>query len=610
MMDDNKRQFQIHLPGLLKVLAENLYSTPKVAIRELLQNAHDSCTRRIVEEKNSAFRPRVDVSIDSDEQTITIRDNGSGLTESEVIEYLSTIGRSYTRQLGETLSLLSPEMSEKLIGQFGLGFLSAFLIASEVTLTTRSMKPDSQTYQWHSQGDIHYDLKPVAEAEAVGTQVKLRIKPSVAYLLNASVLVDAIQHYADFLPIPVHVNGSSLPVNAIHPPWEALDPTIATEEYIARKFKMEHPLAVINLHDHKIDLGHDTMTVPLHGFLFIPPSSTVSIQEYGDLSIYIRRMFICENQRDLLPTWARFVRGVIDCPDLEPTASREELRREEMFLLVQQALEQQLSEGLHNIARTDTTRWKQIVRGHREIIMGWAVKNSSFFEQIASIVTFRTTRGPLSLPDYLKLTGNTVYYVTHEMDTKQEELLGEGFGMPVLDASRFGEARFLHKYADFHPQVQLLEMDAGSNRFMHPVPEEPFANLLAYYREQKIRAQVMAFKPEVLPAIMSYPKEAEFVRDANQALDAGEIPDAFAGMVGAYLSQMTVDQASLAGVLYLNANNPFVQALAKVEDAEQREPVLELIYQMARLLAGRLLDAQKITALFASSNQAFMRLIQ
>ena len=608
-MDDNKRQFQIHLPGLLKVLAENLYSTPKVAVRELLQNAHDSCVRRSVEDKRPSARARIDVRINTDAQTITVQDNGSGLTEDEVVQYLSTIGRSYTRQLGENLSLMSPEVSEKLIGQFGLGFLSAFLIASQVTLTTRSMKPDSPTYQWQSNGDIHYDLKTVDDAP-IGTQVKLLVKPSVAYLLNESVLVSAIQHYADFLPIPVHVNGSSMAVNAIHPPWEAIDPDIATQDYIARKFAMEHPLAVIPLHDHKIDLGHDSITIPMRGFLFIPPSSTASIQEYGDLSIYIRRMFICENQRDLLPNWARFVRGVIDCPALEPTASREELRREEMYLLVQQALEQQLSAGLHELARTDNVRWKQIVRGHRDVIMGWAVKNNDFFEHIASIVTFRTTRGHLTLPDYLALTDDAVYYVTHDMDNKQEQMLGEGFGMPVLDASRFGEIGFLQKYVDYHPRVKLAQMDSGTNRFMHPVPEEPFTRILAYYRSRKIRVQVMAFKPDVLPAIISYPKEAEFVRDARSALDTGDIPDAFAGMIGAYLSKMTVDEESLSGALYLNANNAFVQALVPVEDAEKLEPVLDLLYQMARLLAGRLLDAEKITALFENTNTALTRLIQ
>ncbi|MCA9916034.1 MAG: ATP-binding protein, partial [Anaerolineae bacterium] len=103
-MSETQKQFQIHLPGLLKVLAESLYSSKKVGIRELIQNAHDSCVRRSVEDKSHPFRPRIDISFDLTQRSITIQDNGSGLTEEEVTEYLSTIGRSYTRQLGENLA--------------------------------------------------------------------------------------------------------------------------------------------------------------------------------------------------------------------------------------------------------------------------------------------------------------------------------------------------------------------------------------------------------------------------------------------------------------------------------------------------------------------------
>src|SRR5258708_19558634 len=136
-MDESPQQLQIYLPGLLKVLAENLYSSKKVAVRELLQNAHDSCIRRTVEGNERFFKPRVDVSIDPQLPSLTISDNGSGLTAEDMTNYLSTIGRRYTRDLGERLSVLSPDEASKLIGQFGLGFLSAFLIASEVVLTTK-----------------------------------------------------------------------------------------------------------------------------------------------------------------------------------------------------------------------------------------------------------------------------------------------------------------------------------------------------------------------------------------------------------------------------------------------------------------------------------------
>jgi len=426
--DSTQHQFQIHLPGLLKVLAENLYSTKKVAIRELLQNAHDSCIRRQVESEGESFRPRVDIWLDAERRTLTISDNGSGLTREEIADYLSTIGRSYTRELGDKLSFLSPEEAASLIGQFGLGFLSAFLLASEVVLITRSAKGEGESLRWHSTGDVNYDVSPAVRAE-VGTTVELHIKPAASFILNPDVLTETIQQYADFLPLPIHVDGSPLPVNLMTPPWESSSRDSNITDYIARAFKMDMPLCVISLHDQEIDVGHDTLVVPLKGFLFVPTSSVASVREYGDLNVYIRRMFICEHHDHLLPRWARFVRGVIDCPYLQPTASREDIQQDDTFVSVQQALETQLINALRHIAENDPGTWKKIVRGHSDVITGWAVQDNEFFDRVADLVAFRTTRGLLSLPEYLKLTGGSIYYVTREMGSLQEQVLGEGRGV-------------------------------------------------------------------------------------------------------------------------------------------------------------------------------------
>jgi molecular chaperone HtpG len=605
-----RQQFQIHLPGLLRVLAENLYSSKKVAVRELIQNAHDSCVRRSVEHKGSSFSPRIDVMVDPDAKTITIQDNGSGLTEEEVGEYLSTIGRSYTRQLGEDLSFLSPEQAERLIGQFGLGFLSAFLVASEVTLTTQSVKTDNPPVQWRSSGDVHYDVEIVKENIPIGTRVELTVKPSATFLLNKQVMLETVQQFADFIPMPVHVQGETLPANSITPPWESVDPDIATREYITRKYGISHPLAVIALEDYTIDLGHDEMTVPMSGFIFIPPGSVASIQEYGDLSVYIRRMFITDDNRTLMPVWAKFVRGVIDCPHLQPTASREDIRQEDMFNFVRQAIEEQLTDALRGIAENEPKTWREIVRRHRDVIMGWAVRDDNFFDDVADIVTFRTTRGQMSLPDYLDLTDNTLYYVTHELGSKQEKLLGEGYGVPIIDASRFVDPTFLDKYALYRSDVHLVQLDDNANKLFRSVPEQDFMTLLAYFREKGVRARLVAFKPEAVPAVVVYPKDAEFIKDTRDALDAGEVPGPFAGMVGSYLNNMNVDEEAMAGTLHLNASNGLIQQLAKTEDKTQRESSLELVYQMARLFSGRMLESDQITTLFESSTDAITSLMK
>src|SRR5262249_13351105 len=153
------------------------------------------------------------------------------------------------------------------------------------------------------------------ERDEPGTTVQLLLKPAAAFLLDEETLVQTIRTYADFLPIPIRVNRDPTPVNLMAPPWMDEDPGRAILDYIARAFRGTRPLCVIPLHDARLNLGHDFMTVPLAGFLFVPPGSDASVLgEYGDVNVFIRRMFICERERDLLPPWARFVRGVVECP--------------------------------------------------------------------------------------------------------------------------------------------------------------------------------------------------------------------------------------------------------------------------------------------------------
>ena len=171
-------RFQLHLPGLLKVLAEHLYSTQKVGIRELIQNAHDSCVRRAVERAEPGYRPRIDLEVEPRANRLSIADNGSGLTAEEIHTYLTVIGRGYTRELREILAADEVERSRDLIGQFGIGFLSAYLLASEVKVETRSS--GCSPLRWYSAGDEEFELTEGSRAET-GTTVELRLKPSARF---------------------------------------------------------------------------------------------------------------------------------------------------------------------------------------------------------------------------------------------------------------------------------------------------------------------------------------------------------------------------------------------------------------------------------------------
>lgn len=603
------KRFKLHMPGLLEVLAGSLYSNQKVGIRELIQNAHDSCIRRAVESGRSHFRPRIHITTDEEAETLTIQDNGNGLTAEEIDEYLATIGRSYTRQLRGELSIFEPDRAEELIGQFGFGFLSAFMLAKEVTLVTRSWQPDSPTLRWHSAGGEQYEIEELPTQAEIGTRITLLVRPAAAFVFDDDILIEAIQQFADFLPIPIHVNQDPHPVNLMAAPWQTTNVAQATLEYIARAFDEHDPLAVIPLHDMTVDLGYDSVDIPMQGFLFIPPSSVVSVREYGDMRVFVRHMFICDNEKDLLPPWARFVRGVVDCPYLQPTASREAIRQDETYQAVQKAIEKHLSDSLREIAQDDPPTWRKIVQRHSDIITGWAVRDPVFFDEVADIVTFRTSRGRLSLPEYLEITKGTIYYATHELGSLQEQLLAEGQDAPVIEAVWFAVHPFLLRYAERQGNVNLVRMDGDVSSLLKPANKGAFADLLASCERLGLRAEVARFAPADVPALVVHPEDAEFHYESRRALDAGDIPLGLAGLVGSYLDDLQVDETEWQGTFYLNAANPFVRELSqRPPDDLMLDTVLNLLYQMARLFSGRTMTAQDAAAAFQQATHAIDRL--
>jgi molecular chaperone HtpG len=586
-------KFELHLPGLLKVLAEHLYSTQRVGVRELIQNAHDSCIRRAIERPDPGYRPRIDLSVDSASRTLRVADNGSGLTEEEIFTYLTVIGRGYTRELRDRLELADPGASRELIGQFGIGFLSAFLIASDVTVETRPA--EGPPLRWTSAGDQHYDMAAGNRPET-GTTIELRLKPSAMFLLHEQNLIEVVQEYADFLPIPIHVNGSPDRANLGTPPWQEPDAEAACRAYVRSRYGEADALWVSTLVDGVIDLGHDTLTVPLRGFLYVPSQSVASIKEYGTVAVYIRGMAICDEDKGLLPAWARFVRAVIDCPALQPTASREAVHQDDAFAAVRRVIDDQLSRGLRLLAARQPAAWRRVVHGHSDVMMGWAAKDPDFFQMVAEVVPLRTSRGRLALPEYLKASGNIVYYTTHELGSLQEKVLAEGRDVPAIDASWFAVPQFLQRYARLHPGVDFVQLDDDLESLLRPAPPGELAELVGLCEELGFAARAASFRPACLPAVMTYPADAEVLRDATLALDEGVIPDGFSGLLHSFVEKRR-DLPAQSGMLHLNAACPLIRRLASPDVAPARkQAAIAVVAYFARLFCGRMLDASRATA--------------
>ena len=245
------------------------------------------------------------------------------------------------------------------------------------------------------------------------------------------------------------------------------------------------------------------------------------------------------------------------------------------------------------------------------MIVGWAVSDSEFFERVEDIVTFRTSRGPLSLSEYLKLTNGTLYYVTRELGSLQEQVLAEGRDVPAIDASWFAVTPFLQKYALRHQDVDLVQLDGEAEQLLRPIKEDPFEALLTYYRDQGIRVRAAAFRPVDVPAIVLYPQGAELAQEASASAEAGDLPPPLAGLVNEYIDQKFGSGEELKGTLYLNASCPLVRRLAENPPAvATRDAVLTLLHQIARLFAGRMLSAADAVVAFRETTRSLGELLK
>jgi molecular chaperone HtpG len=331
--DQETYNFQAEAVQVLDLVINSLYSNKEIFLRELISNASDAIDRLRLELLSSGTEaeddepPRISVRYDKDAGTITVSDNGTGMTRDEVIEHIGTIAKSGTREFLRALTG-DQRKDATLIGQFGVGFYSAFIVAERVTLVTRRHgRPAAEAVRWESDGKGEYSLQTV-ESAARGTTIVLQLRETEDELLNGFRLRSIIQKYSDHISVPITMpdeeSGDS-PVNQAAALWTRPKSEITDKEY--REFyrhvagDFSDPLAWVHS---KVEGTYEYTLL-----LFIPGTAPYDlwIQQGGrGLKLHIRRVFVLEDNGQLLPTYLRFVRGVIDSSDLPLNVSRELLQ--------------------------------------------------------------------------------------------------------------------------------------------------------------------------------------------------------------------------------------------------------------------------------------------
>ncbi|VFM98673.1 MAG: Molecular chaperone, HSP90 family [Candidatus Kentron sp. G] len=614
----------INLPGLLRMLGENIYAEPDAAIREMIQNAHDTCIIRGNRDPG-APAPPIHVSFGRGQRTITIADNGAGMTEAELHKNLATIGESFTRLQREELKEKDAREAALLIGQFGIGLLSAFSISKRVEVVTCSYQGDG-AFRWVCEGDIHYTVEPLDETPPdktaskpdPGTRITLHLLDTKLELLDDARLGQAIKKYADFLSIPIFLNGNQ--ANVCTPPWEKDGDELSEASlsgYIQQRWGL-YPLALLPF-DTGTDQRHLEGGAPgprVSGLLFVPAISFELAQDFGELDIYVSRMFIEANDKDLLPGWARFVKGVIDTPDLTPTLSRGELILDANYQRLRELLGEIIIAWLDHLQERDPERLKLLVGAYNNTIKARALEDDGFFDRICHLARVETDRGHTTIAEYLKSSGNILYYFAERGSGTQHKVLFAHKGLPVIDASWGVEEEFLEKYAERKGcKIERLTAGAGT---IFTVPETLDDKWRAlerdFHHETKMEARAVAFDPQTVPAVlMARPLEKDDKRlaeldgiGAELGIRADTIKRMFGKMAKSKQGRLTSGDDTL---VHLNIKNPLMARLRDMPHNETRRLAVLCIYNNAHLFANHYVTPENAERIFASNNQAFSAMI-
>ena len=423
--------FQAEVKQLLHLMVHSLYSDREIFLRELISNASDANDKLRFE---ALARPEllaesaalaIRVEIDEAGGQIAVSDNGIGMSREEVIEHLGTIAHSGTSRFLERLTG-DQKKDSQLIGQFGVGFYSAFIVADEVTVSTRRADAASdEGVEWSSTGQGEYTIRSVGRAER-GTTVRLRIKADAREFLEEARIRTLIRKYSDHIAFPIFLGAASEePANRATALWTRPRAEISDDEYAEFYRHLTHDFSEPLCHSHNRVEGKREYT----SLLYVPSAAPLDLwnrEAPRGVKLYVQRVFITDHAAEFLPLYLRFVRGVVDASDLSLNVSRELLQQDPAIAAMRSALTKRVLDMLQNLARDEPGKYAKFWVEFGATLKEGLAEDPGNRDKIAALLRFNSTRSigsdeDRSLADYVTAATedqDKIYYLVSDSQAK------------------------------------------------------------------------------------------------------------------------------------------------------------------------------------------------
>ncbi len=405
MSTTEKHHFQAEIQQLLDIVIHSLYTDKEIFVRELISNAADACEKlRFTQAAGTAVYQSETVpgiAITTGEKTITITDTGIGMTHGELVENLGTIAHSGTKAFLKQLAE-DKKPDTKLIGQFGVGFYSAFMVATNVTVLSRSLAPDAQGWRWTSQGTGGYEIEPAGDLPR-GTAITLQLKDDASEFAEADNLERIIKRYSNFVQYPIELNGKRL--NTVQAIWARSKNEIKPEEYTEFYHFLGHDDA-----EPRYRL-HFTADAPLaiQALLFVPERNFETLgmaRIESEVNLYCKKVMIQDKAKGLFPEWLRFLKGVVDSEDLPLNISRETMQDSSLLKKLNGVLTGRFLKFLDEQAEKEAGTYAKFYEQYNRFLKEGVVSDYQHKDALGKLLRYESSALPkgaqTSLAEYVK----------------------------------------------------------------------------------------------------------------------------------------------------------------------------------------------------------------
>lgn len=658
----------INSENIFPIIKKWLYSDHDIFYRELISNGCDAITKlKKLEmmgewEKPEDLEFQIQVTVNPEDKTIIIEDNGMGMTEEEMDEYINQIAFSGAQDF---LNKYKDKANEdQIIGHFGLGFYSAFMVADKVTIDSLSYRADAKPVHWESEGGTEFDMKD-GDKETVGTKITLYLNEDSTEFANEYRAREVIEKYCSFMPVPIFLNNAKaepeyetiekdelnekdtivetiveeakteekenedgtketvevspakekykilkrpVSLSDVNPLWNKHPNECTEEEYKAfyRKVFMDfkEPLFWIHLN----------MDYPfnLKGILYFPKINMEYESIEGTIKLYNNQVFIADNIKEVIPEFLMLLKGVIDCPDLPLNVSRSALQNDGFVKKISDYITKKVADKLSGMCKTDRENYEKYWDDISPFIKFGCLRDEKFAEKMDEYIIFKDLDGKyLTLKDYLEAAKdkheNKVFYVTDEKEQSQYINMFREEKLNAVILTHNIDNPFITHEEQKHENVKFLRIDADVNEiFKEEVKEEDKENL-----ENQAKTLTETFRKALGNDKLEVKVEKLKNESVSSMITVAEETRRMQEMMKMY-NMYGMDPSMFGGtgeVLVLNANNSLVKYVLEHTDGEKTPVICEQLYDLALLSHGTL-SPERMTKFIARSNQIMTELAE